>query len=391
VTDADALTPFRLHFPQSALDELHRRLSETRWPDQPTLAGAGDPSDPGWTLGPPVGYLRELAEYWARDYDWRAAEARINEFDQFTTQIDGHPVHLLHVRSAEPNAVPLILTHGWPGSIVEYLDLIGPLTDPAAHGGDPADSFHVVVPSIPGFGLSGVTQATGWDVPRIARAWATLMDRLGYQRYLAHGNDWGAAITRELGLVAPDRVRALHVLQIFSAGASARTADITDPEQRRSVRAGQRYREELGGYSAIQSTRPQLIAYGLTDSPVAQLAWIVDAFKHWTDSTDVPESAVDRDAMLTNVMLYWLTGTAGSSARIYYESVGALRSAPRMCTVPTSVAVFPRDIALPVRQIAERHTDIVRWTNFDRGGHFAPLEEPDLVLADLRESFRPYH
>jgi microsomal epoxide hydrolase len=386
-SDTTQLTPFRLDIPESALDDLRRRLADTRWPDQPAPA---TPADGGWRLGPPLDYLRELAEYWRRDYDWRAAEARINEFPQFTTQIDGQRVHFLHVRSAEPTARPLILTHGWPGSIVEYLDLIGPLTDPAAHGGDPADAFHVVLPSIPGFGLSGVTTETGWEAARVARAWAELMRRLGYDRYLAHGGDWGSAITRELGLADPEHVAALHVLQIFSAAVGAQNADLDVPEERRSVEAGRRYRDELAGYSAIQSTRPQLMAYALTDSPVAQLAWIVDGFKHWTDSVDVPEDAVDRDAMLTNVMLYWLTGTAGSSARFYYDGFRGFRQAAGRCTVPTAVAVFPRDISVPVRRIAEQTNNIVRWTHFDRGGHFASLEEPDLVLADLRESFRPY-
>ncbi|HEX4356590.1 MAG TPA: epoxide hydrolase [Pseudonocardia sp.] len=388
MTDASAeLTPFRLDIPQSALDDLHRRLADTRWPDQPAPA---TPADGGWALGPPADYLRELAGYWRDKYDWRAAEARINAFPQVTTEIDGARVHFLHVRSAEPTAVPLILTHGWPGSIVEYLDLIGPLTDPAAHGGDPADAFHVVLPSIPGYGLSGVTGETGWEAARVARAWAELMRRLGYDRYLAHGGDWGSAITRELGLADAEHVAALHVLQIFSAAVTPDTADLDDPEERRSVEAGRRYRGELSGYSTLQMTRPQLISYALTDSPVGQLAWIVDAFQHWTDSTDTPESAVDRDAMLTNVMLYWLTGTAGSSARYYYDGFRNFRQAERVGTVPTAVAVFPRDISVPIRRVAERSDNIVRWTTFDRGGHFASLEEPDLVLADLRETFRPY-
>ena len=383
----DSLTPYRLDVPDSALDDLRRRLADTRWPDQPRPAS---PSDAGWNLGPPVDYLRELVEYWREGYDWRKAEARINQYPQLTTEIDGQRVHVLHVRSAEPTAVPLILTHGWPGSPVEFLDLIGPLTDPAAHGGDPADAFHLVIPSIPGFGLSGVTTETGWAAPRVARAWAELMRRLGYARYLAHGGDWGAAITRELGLADPEHVVALHVPQIFTASVTEETADLTDPEERRSVAAGRRYQYELSGYAAIQSTRPQLISYPLTDSPVGQLAWIVDGFRQWTDVTDRPEDAVDRDAMLTNVMLYWLTGTAGSSARFYRDGAASWGQPARPSTVPTAVAVFPHDISVPIRRIAERSDNIVRWTRFDRGGHFASLEEPDLVLADLRTSFRPY-
>jgi pimeloyl-ACP methyl ester carboxylesterase len=292
--------------PQAQLDDLARRLEQTRWPDEPSRVG--------WSHGIPVGYLRELAEYWRAGYDWRAQEARLNRFPQFTTDLDGHPVHFVNVRSPEPAALPLVLTHGWPGSIVEFLELIGPLTDPRAHGGDPADAFHVVVPSPPGFGLSGPTRETGWTVARVARAWAELMDRLGDDRYVAHGGDFGALTSRALGLAQPERVAAVHVTQVFDASATAETADFSVEAEKRSVEAGYRYEYELGGYAAIQSTRPQLIAYGLTDSPVFQLAWIADGFKQWTDSTDVPEDAVDRDAMLTNVMLYWLTGTTTSCA-----------------------------------------------------------------------------
>ncbi|HEY2203808.1 MAG TPA: epoxide hydrolase [Pseudonocardia sp.] len=376
----EEIIPFHLHIPESELEDLRRRIDDTRWPDQPPGTG--------WSLGPPVDYLRELAGYWRDRYDWRAAEAAINAHDQFSTVIDGQRVHFLHVRSPEPGAAPLVLTHGWPGSIVEYLELIGPLTEPARHGGDPRDAFHVVLPSIPGFGLSGPTSDPDWDAPRVARAWAELMRRLGYRRYLAHGNDWGSAITRELGLADPEHVAALHVLQVFGAGAHESTADLSDPEQRRSVEAKRRYRRELGGYAAIQSTRPQLVAYALTDSPVAQLAWIVDGFRNWTDARDVPEDAVDRDAMLTDVTLYWLTGTAGSSARFYRAGAASWYSDPAPSTVPTGVALLPHDIAVPVRSIAERTDNIARWTTFDRGGHFGPLEEPDLVVGDLRAFFR---
>ncbi|WP_245607141.1 epoxide hydrolase family protein [Pseudonocardia spinosispora] len=375
------ITPFRLAIPQSALDDLHRRLADTRWPDQPRPA---TPADGGWRLGPPVEELRELAEYWRTGYDWRAAEAQINSFPQFTTEIDGQNVHFLHVRSVEPDARPLILTHGWPGSIVEYLDLIGPLVNPVAHGGDATDAFHVVLPSLPGYGLSGPTTETGWDQFRVARAWAELMSRLGYDRYLAHGGDWGSAITRELGVADPEHLVALHVLQIFSASISGKDADLSDPEERHSVETGRRYRAELGGYSALQSTRPQLISYALTDSPVGQLAWIVDAFHHWTGNP------VGRDALLTNVMLYWLTGTAGSSARYYYDGYQNFRHALAENTVPTAVAVFAHDIAAPVRRVAEKSNNIVRWKTYEQGGHFASLEQPELVLTDIRESFRPF-
>jgi epoxide hydrolase len=290
----EPITPFRLDVPQADLDDLHDRLARTRWPDEPPGVG--------WSFGAPVGYLRELADYWRTTYDWRAQEARLNAFPQFTTKLDGHDVHLLHVRSPEPDALPLLLTHGWPGSIVEFLDVIGPLADPRAHGGDPADAFHVVVPTPPGFGLSGPTRETGWTVARVAKAWAELMRRLGYDRYVAHGGDFGAMVSRELGLAHPEQVAALHLTYLPSA--NAEDADFSVEAEKRSVEAGYRYEYELGGYAMIQATRPQLVAYGLTDSPAFQLAWIADGFKEWTDATDVPEDAVDRDALLTNVMLY---------------------------------------------------------------------------------------
>jgi pimeloyl-ACP methyl ester carboxylesterase len=376
------IQPFILDIPQADLDDLHERLARTRWPDAP--AGAD------WSYGIPVPYVRELAEYWRTRYDWRAQEARLNAFPQFTTEIDGQNIHFLHVRSPEPDALPLLLTHGWPGSIVEFLDLIGPLTNPRAYGAEPTDAFHVVVPSIPGFGLSGPTRTTGWTVPRVAEAWAELMRRLGYARYVAHGGDFGAGISRQLGLAHPENVVALHLTAIFSASATAENADLSVEAEKRSVEAGQRYEYELGGYAAVQSTRPQSIAYGLTDSPVAQMAWIVERFKDWTDSRAAPEDAVNRDALLTNVMLYWLTGTAGSSARYYRDSAATWGKPDPPSPVPTAVAVFPRDIALPIRRLAETNHNIVRWTEFDRGGHFAAMEEPDLIIGDLRASFRDF-
>jgi epoxide hydrolase len=374
------IQPFTLNIPQADLDDLHERLARTRWPDAP--AGAD------WSYGIPVAYVRDLAEYWRTRYDWRAQEARLNAFPQFTTAIDGQTVHFLHVRSPEPDALPILLTHGWPGSIVEFLEVIGPLSNPRAYGADPAYAFHVVVPSIPGFGLSGPTQVTGWTVPRVAEAWAELMRRLEYARYVAHGGDFGAVISRQLGLAHPENVIALHLTAIYSASATAENADPLVEAEKRSVEAGQRYQYELGGYAAVQSTRPQSIAYGLTDSPVAQLAWIVERFKDWTDCTDVPEDAVDRDALLTNVMLYWLTGTAGSSARYYREGTETWGEPDPPSPVPTAVAVFPRDIAIPIRRLAEPNHNIVRWTEFDRGGHFAAMEEPDLIIADLRAFLR---
>ncbi|MFT2019587.1 epoxide hydrolase family protein [Streptomyces sp. 796.1] len=367
------IRPFQVSVPQAALDDLDERLARTRWPDELP--------DTGWEYGVPVGYLRDLAEYWRTGYDWRAHEARLNEFPQFLTEIDGARVHFLHVTSPEPDAVPLIMTHGWPGSVLEFLHVIGPLTDPRAHGGDRADAFHVVVPSIPGFGFSGPTRETHWDYRRVARAWAELMERLGYRRYLAQGGDFGSGISRELGLVAPDRLIGIHLNSppTFPAGDPSGLDDL----DRERLDSWTRHQQETSGYVAVQSTRPQTLAYALHDSPVGQLAWIVEKFKEWTDSVGTPETAVDRDHMLTNVTLYWLTGTAGSSARLYKESARVWGAAEES-QVPTGMAVFPHDVTLPVRAFAERLDRIVHWTEMDRGGHFAAMEEPDLLTADIR-------
>jgi pimeloyl-ACP methyl ester carboxylesterase len=371
------IQPFRIDIPQADLDDLHDRLDRTRWPDQ--LPGVG------WDYGIPQDYVQELAGYWRSSYDWRVHERRLNEFPQFTTSIDGQNIHFLHARSPEPDALPLVMTHGWPGSIVEFMEVIGPLTDPRAHGGDPADAFDLVVPAIPGYGFSGPTRDRGWNVHRVAQAWDELMGRLGYQRYGAQGGDWGSSISRELGLIAGEHIIGVH-LNMLSPVPSDKV-ELSDEDKAR-VETLRRFRATGSGYGAIQSTRPQTLAYGLTDSPAGQLAWIAEKFGEWTDG-DLPDDAVDRDQLLTNVTLYWLTGTAGSSARLYYE---AARSGawghPATSTAPTGVAVFPKEIARPVRRLAELSNNIVHWTEFDRGGHFAAMEEPDLLVGDVREFFR---
>ncbi|MBB5131906.1 pimeloyl-ACP methyl ester carboxylesterase [Thermocatellispora tengchongensis] len=379
-TKSAEIRPFTLRFPQDDLDDLRDRIGRTRWPAE--LPGRA------WSKGVPVSYLKDLAAYWRDGFDWRAQEAELNRHPQFTTTIDGQNVHFLHVRSPEPDALPLILTHGWPGSVFEFLDVIGPLTDPRAHGGDPADAFHLVIPSIPGYGLSGPTCDTGWDVRRIAAAWAELMDRLGHHRYGAQGGDWGSVISRELAVLAPDKVAGVHLnfLLTFPSGDPGEVDALTDAER---ARLGElkRFQSELSGYMRVQSTRPQTLSYALADSPVGQLAWIVEKFKEWTDSRELPEDAVDRDRMLANVTLYWLTNTGGTSADLYYEFARAW-TAPERCTVPTGVAVFPREIAGPVRAFAERMNRITHWSEFDRGGHFAAMEEPDLLVGDVRAFFR---
>ncbi|MEY9211903.1 epoxide hydrolase [Thermobifida halotolerans] len=385
------MRPFRVEVPQEDLDDLRRRIADTRWPAE-TL-------DEGWSRGVPPGYLRELAEYWRTDYDWRAAEARMNRFPQFVTDIDGVDVHFLHVRSPEPEALPLLLTHGWPGSFVEFLDLVGPLTDPRAHGGDPKDAFHLVVPSLPGYGFSGKPREAGWDTTRIAEAWAELMRRLGYDRYVAQGGDAGSVISLELARVAPEHVAGVHVnmLMTFPPRDPAALADLSGTDQDRLARLA-RFDTELSGYMKLQATRPQTVSYGLTDSPVGQLAWIVEKFWEWTDSDKAPEDAVDRDLMLTNVTLYWLTATAGSSAQFYYEGAEQMRRLASADTgdlpplrTPVGVAVFPHDIFLPIRRFAERDlANITRWTEFDRGGHFAAMEQPEPLADDIRAFCRAF-
>jgi pimeloyl-ACP methyl ester carboxylesterase len=377
---------FTIAIPQADLDDLRDRLARTRWPDE--LPGVG------CSRGVPLGYLKELAEYWRAGYDWRAHEARLNAFPQFTTAIEGQTIHFLHVRSPEPDALPLILTHGWPGSVVEFLKVIGPLSDPRAHGGDAADAFHLVIPSLPGFGFSGPTREAGWTTERTARAWAELMRRLGYGRYGAQGGDFGAFVSPELGRVDPEHVVGVHVNAAtygfipFGPVAEEELATFTDAEKACLERLNN-YTNDGSGYFQIQATRPQTVAYGLTDSPVGQLAWIVEKFKEWTfPAAELPEAAIDRDDILTNVMLYWLTRTGASSAHIYYENMHAGSWHEEPATTPTGVAVFAEDVA--IRRYAEYGNTIVHWSEFDRGGHFAAMEVPDLLVGDMRAFFRRF-
>jgi pimeloyl-ACP methyl ester carboxylesterase len=380
----EAIRPFHIAIPEANLRDLRGRLGRTRWPDE--LPGAE------WSRGVPLGYLKELAEYWRTTYDWRAWEAKLNEFPQFTTTIDGQTIHFLHVRSPEPTALPLIITHGWPGSVVEFLDVIGPLSDPRAHGGDPADAFHLVIPSLPGYGFSGPTHDAGWTTARTAKAWAELMRRLDYERYGAQGGDWGAFVAPELGRAAPDHVAGVHVNAAtfgfipFGPVDPEELATFTEAEKLRLERLN-RFLTDGNAYFQIQATRPQTLAYALTDSPVGQLAWIVEKFKEWTyPAADLPESAISRDRMLTDVMLYWLTGTAGSSARLYYENAHGSSWGQQPGSTPIGVAVFAEDVA--IRRYAERGNNIVHWSEFDRGGHFAAMEAPDLLVGDVRAFFR---
>lgn len=379
-TNSTDIRPFTIDVPQADLDDLRERLARTRWTTD--LPGAG------WSRGVPASYLKELAEYWRDEYDWRAYEQALNAYPQFTTEIDGQNVHFLHVRSPEPDALPVILIHGWPGSVVEFLNVIGPLTDPRAHGGDPKDAFHLVIPSIPSTGFSGPTTEPGWDTNRVTRAFAELMDRLGYDRYGVQGGDSGAIIGPALGRLNPDKAIGVHAngLAAFNESDPNDEDGLSDVEKARAATRAY-WQFEGAGYAMLQTTRPQTLAHALHDSPVGQLAWIVEKFKEWTDpAAQLPEDAVDRDLMLTNVMVYWLTGTAGSSANGYYETAhsGAWGASPAS-PVPTGVAAFPMDNS--IRRDVELEHNVVHWTEFDRGGHFAALEAPDLLVGDVREFF----
>jgi pimeloyl-ACP methyl ester carboxylesterase len=376
MTTPAQIEPFRIDIPRRDLDDLGARLAATRWPDEVAGAGTG--------YGMPLGTTRRLAEHWRTSYDWRAHEAQLNEFPQYRTTIDGQTIHFLQVQSAEPDALPLLLLHGWPGSVLEFAGMIGPLTDPKAHGGDPSRAFHVVVPSLPGYGFSGPTAAPGWDSSRMARAFSTLMDRLGYQRWGAVGGDTGALVGRELGILAPAGLIGVHLMQIFAfpSGDPAELAALSDAD-RQSLAGTTADFQSKSGYQKIQQTRPQTLGYGLTDSPAGQLAWNAELWTGWGDYADY----LDVDTFLTHVSIYWFTRTAGSSARHYFEdahSGAGYRDEPNL--TPTAVAVFPQDFRT-IRACAQRANNIVRYTEFDRGGHFAYTTDPDLVVGDVREFF----
>lgn len=374
-----ALTPFTIDISQAQIDDLRTRLAAARWPDQLP--------DVGWHQGAPVPEVRELAERWRTGYDWRSHEARLNAYPQFTTEIDGQRLHLVHVRSPEPDALPLVLVHGWPGSPAEFTELIGPLTDPRAHGGDPADAYHLVIPTLPGFGFSGPTHAAGEaSTERSAELIATLMDRLGYPRYGAQGGDAGSFIAPQLGRLHPDRVAGVHVNALITVPPwDTDDADFSPADQQKLAELQDWSSNTTSGYAAIQSTRPQALAYGLTDSPVGLLGWIADIFHIFTNPAhDRLADALDVDAFLTNLSLMYFTGTVGSSMRLYTDGEQWGAELPSS-GVPTACAVFPGDST--IRAIAQQQNHVVRWTEFARGGHFAALEAPDLLVTDLREFF----
>jgi microsomal epoxide hydrolase len=378
---SDEIRPFRIEVPEDVLDDLRERLARTRWPDQ--IPGSG------WDYGTDRAYLQDLCETWRTGFDWRAQEERFNRWPHFLTEIDGQQVHFIHARSPEPDALPLLITHGWPGSVSEFLDVIDPLRDPASHGGDARDAFHVVCPSLPGYGWSGPTVEPGWDVRRVAEAWRTLMARLGYERYGAQGGDWGAMVSAQLALVDPDHMVGLHSNMLLSFPSDTSGIELSETEMADLMAAGE-FMQTGAAYQEIQGKNPQTLGYALTDSPAGLAGWIVEKFRAWTDNDGSPEDAVSRDQILTNLTVYWVTKTINSSIRLYCESQRSGRFGPttEYVKVPTAAAVFPREIFRIPRAYAERGFNLVRYTRFDRGGHFAALEEPDLLIEDVRAFFR---
>lgn len=375
--------PFAIELPPDVVADLRQRLSATRWPDRETVDD--------WSQGAPLSFVQELCRYWQDGYDFVAAEQRLNAYPQFRTEVsaDGESlgIHFVHVRSPEPHALPIVLTHGWPGSIVEFLGVIGPLTDPRAHGGDASDAFDVVVPSLPGYGWSDKPAVTGWGVQRIARAWDDLMGGLGYHRYGAQGGDWGAMVTASLGQQVPsERLVGIHLNMAIAGPDEETSGDLTPAEQAALADMGEHAAWGMG-YSSQQSTRPQTLGYGLADSPAGQCAWIVEKFWAWTDCGGDPQRALSRDQMLDNVMAYWVPGTAASSARLYWESFRNAGTGP--VDLPTGISVFPREIIRPSRRWAERRFTDLRWFNeLDAGGHFAAFEQPAAFVEEVRNFFR---
>ena len=371
---------FEIDVDDSVLEDLRGRLERTRFPDQ--IEGTG------WEYGIPVDYLRELVAYWRDEYDWRSQEARLNDFSHFRTRIDDQSIHFIHARSAHAGALPLLLVHGWPGSVVEFLDVIPRLTEPEAHGGEPADAFHVVAPSLPGYSFSEPTHTRGWDPWRIARAFTDLMRRLGYDRYGAQGGDWGAQVTTRMAALDPEHCVALH-LNMPIADRPEDEVPLTEDEKA-DLAAMSHFRREESGYAMEQSTKPQTLGVALNDSPVGLLAWIVEKFRTWSDCDGHPESAFTRDQLITNVMTYWATQTITSSARLYWElqHAGSDARPPEFVKVPTGIARYPKEpIRLP-RAWAERRYNVTHWTQMPRGGHFAAMEQPALFVDDLRTFFR---
>jgi len=374
------ITPFRIEIPQSDLEDLRQRLSGTRFPERETVVDSAQ--------GPQLERVRKLVEYWRTQYDWRRLENRLNSYPQFTTEIDGVEIHFLHIRSRHENATPMVMTHGWPGSIVEFLDVIDPLVNPTEHGGHAEEAFHLVLPSIPGFGFSGKPTKKGWNRTRIGRAWDLLMKRLGYFEYVAQGGDWGSVITTEMGRLKLEGLRAIHVNLPFVAPVPF-PENPTD-EEKVAIAQCILFAEDGSFYHHLQTTRPQTIGYSLADSPAGQAAWIYEKLAAWSDSNGVAENVFSYDQMLDNIMFYWLTNTGASSARIYAEHPG-LTFAAVPVDIPVAVSVFPGEIYTPPKEWAERaFSNMFYWNRAAKGGHFAAFEQPQVFVVEIRAAFAKF-
>ena len=378
---SEQIEPFRVDVPEADIDDLRQRLGRTRWPDQ--IPGTG------WDYGTDTGYLRELCDYWQTGYDWRVTEATINSWPQFLTTVDGQRLHFIHARSPEHNAVPLLLTHGWPGSVLEFMKVLGPLSDPVRHGGSADDAFHVVCPSIPGYAWSGPTTEPGWDIARVARALDTLMTRLGYDRYGAQGGDWGSVATEQLGQQVPEHLIGMHVNLVLARPPKGEDPSTWTAEERERA-GGMGTDSNQRGYVAIQSTRPQTLAHGVADSPAGLASWIVEKLRAWSDNDGDVETSFSKDEMLGNISAYWFTNTINSSTRLYRESRhhGSVKPPKSPSKVPTACAIFPGEILRPLRRWAESRYNVTQWTELPRGGHFAAWEVPELLVEDVRMFFR---
>ena len=371
------ITPFTINTPEEQLTDLRNRINNTRWAEEECVND--------WSQGIPLTYVREIADYWANQYDWRKSEQHLNTFDHFKTNIDDLDIHFIHQKSPHPDAYPLIITHGWPGSIVEFHKVIQPLVDPTKHGGKAEDAFHVVCPSLPGYGFSGKPSQSGWGVEKIAETWDQLMVRLGYENYGAQGGDCGAAVTTQIGRNM-GHCDAIHINMPIGRPTPESLQDPTD-EEKSALEGLTYYQEWDSGYSKQQSTRPQTLGYGLVDSPVGQMAWIIEKFWSWMDCDGHPENTLTRDELLDNVMLYWLTASGASSARLYWESFGSFGGGDKV-ELPTGVASFPKEIIRSPRRWCEESYNITHWTTMPKGGHFGAFEQPELFINDLRIFFK---
>lgn len=373
-----AINPFVIDTPQSQLDDLKVRLGNTRWPEKETVDD--------WSQGAPLAAVQSLCDYWQHHYDWRRCEQQLKHYEHFTTEIDELEIHFIHIRSRHADALPMLMTHGWPGSVIEFLKVIPRLTDPTQFGGQADDAFHLVIPSLPGFGFSGKPKTTGWGVGKIAAAWVTLMQRLGYKRYVAQGGDWGAAVTTALAALKPADCLGIHLNMPIVYPVPEDLVEIT-PREQAGLEQMKYYQQYDSGYAKQQGTRPQTTAYGLLDSPAALASWIYEKFYFWTDNKGSPEDALSMDEILDNITLYWLTASGGSSARLYWESINDFGNVK--LDLPVGVSIFPNELFRPSKRWAERnYLNLIHWNELDEGGHFAAFEQPAFFTKELQNCFR---